>query len=100
MKQLSEVQSLKQCGVVPPTATNANALQHRVDEDNIISDQKQLMTFNNNNHGASNANGIGSSSASMLPTKSMVGLHLSFVANANESVSSANCKQCQIGKYD
>lgn len=98
MKQLSESQNIKQNGVSSTLSGNGHNRhphhqQQHVEEDNVISDQKQLVQFNVSNNN-SNGNNISSSAVS---TKS--GLHLSFVTNANESVSSANCKQCQIGKF-
>ncbi|XP_073845303.1 GTP cyclohydrolase punch isoform X2 [Musca autumnalis] len=73
MKQVNEVEQRKSAFVMETTNNG---------HETMISNQEQLMTT----HRAANGN--------ML---SKTGLHLSFVGNANESVGSEFCKQCQIG---
>ncbi|XP_037806074.1 GTP cyclohydrolase 1 isoform X2 [Lucilia sericata] len=96
MKQLtSETQNIGKNNV--SMAHNGHN-QHQTSE-NGVSNQKHLMQFNTNNSSECNTNGSNAitSTSTTTATATKSGLHLSFVANANESIGSVNCKQCQIG---
>lgn len=81
MKQVNEVEQRQQHTTTTTFVMETTNNGHET----MISDQQQLMSHSSATNG------------SRLSSKTS-GLHLSFVGNANESVGSAFCKQCQIGK--
>uniref|UniRef100_A0A1I8NA06 GTP cyclohydrolase 1 n=1 Tax=Musca domestica TaxID=7370 RepID=A0A1I8NA06_MUSDO len=80
MKQVNEVEQRQQHTTTTTFVMETTNNGHET----MISDQQQLMSHSSATNG------------SRLSSKTS-GLHLSFVGNANESVGSAFCKQCQIG---
>lgn len=97
MKQLtSEIQNIEKNTVSTIQNGHNQQQQHQTSENGASNNQK-LTQYNNGSNNCSNINSSNAITTTTATNKS--GLHLSFVASANESVSSANCKQCQIGKY-